>query len=134
MLIQTRNPDERILEVARSGMLLPWYRSELSEREQFLYPPYATIIKVTVAGSSTALVTQRNYLANMFKEYSPDIFKGVPIRGSGTQTLSMVLRIPRNKWSLPTLSEKGCIDFILEERLRSLPLSYRILIDPENLL
>lgn len=134
LYIQTRNPSERILGVAEVGSLLSWYRSELAEREQFSYPPYTTIIKVTVAGSLAALDSERTRLAETFGSYSPDIFRSAYTQGKGVYLLHMVLRIPRREWSLRMLTDAGKIDELLERKLRDLPQSYRIAIDPENLL
>ena len=48
VLIQTNNPDQKILELVRTHDYESFYRAELDEREVFKYPPFFRIIKVIV--------------------------------------------------------------------------------------
>tara|TARA_Y100001980_G_C14556906_1_gene353190 strand:+ start:66442 stop:68850 length:2409 start_codon:yes stop_codon:yes gene_type:complete len=48
VLIQTNNPDQKILELVRTHDYESFYRGELDEREVFKYPPFYRIIKIIV--------------------------------------------------------------------------------------
>ena len=48
VLIQTNNPDQKILELVKNHDYESFYKAELDEREVFKYPPFYRIIKITV--------------------------------------------------------------------------------------
>ncbi|MEQ8882132.1 MAG: primosomal protein N' [Cyclobacteriaceae bacterium] len=48
VLIQTNNPNQKILELVRTHDYESFYRGELDEREIFKYPPFYRIIKIIV--------------------------------------------------------------------------------------
>ncbi len=48
VIIQTNNPDQKILERVKNHDYESFYKSELDEREVFKYPPYCRIIKIIV--------------------------------------------------------------------------------------
>ena len=46
-VIQTRNPNEKVLEYIMSGNLNRAYQNEIRERKKINYPPFKTFIKVS---------------------------------------------------------------------------------------
>ncbi|XOV95139.1 MAG: primosomal protein N' [Bacteroidota bacterium] len=48
VIIQTNNPDQKILERVKKHDYIGFYQSELNERETFRYPPFYRIIKMVV--------------------------------------------------------------------------------------
>jgi len=48
VLIQTNNPDQKILELVKNHDYESFYKAELDEREVFKYPPFYRIIKIIV--------------------------------------------------------------------------------------
>ncbi len=134
MIIQTRHAEGGLFLATAHGSLHEWYRSELAEREQFSYPPYSTIVKVSRVVTADNLSKEKSALMELFGDYHPDIFKSRTPSPRGNPVLRMVLRIPKNLWSTKRLLAEGTCDPELEEKLRAIPREYRIEIDPEDLL
>ncbi len=60
LLIQTRRPDARLLTHVARGTIGAWYREELEERRTYGYPPFATLIKVTLTARAQSLPRLRD--------------------------------------------------------------------------
>ncbi len=50
LYVQTKNPEEPIIELIQSNNYASWYRNELAERMEYNYPPASTILKITWRG------------------------------------------------------------------------------------
>ncbi|MCC6323345.1 hypothetical protein IT400_00985 [Candidatus Nomurabacteria bacterium] len=137
MIIQTRVPENLILQHILSGNVLPIYREDLKERETFGYPPYKKLIKITFAGNARDSEKARAYLEETFAEYDPQIFSAFVGRVKGEYITNTVLKIDPKIWPYPpkmnTFNEnKESVN--LSDKLSSLPQSFSINIDPEDLL
>jgi primosomal protein N' (replication factor Y) (superfamily II helicase) len=53
-VIQTYHPDHPVLKAALANDYQGFYKSELAERQQFLFPPYCYLLKLTVRRASIA--------------------------------------------------------------------------------
>lgn len=132
LLIQTRNPDEKILSSIMQGNFADWHKHEIADREQFGYPPFTTLIKVSLAGSDEKLARIRKNLEDAFVEYRP-MFPESKSRIRGYPTMSMILKVPRLKWSPKTIISEATLDPQLLELLRTFPQNWSITIDPQDL-
>jgi primosomal protein N' (replication factor Y) len=137
MIIQTRVPENLILQHILSGNVLPIYREDLRERETFGYPPYKKLIKITFAGNARDSEKARAYLEEVFTEYDPQIFSAFVGRVKGEYVTNTVLKIDPKIWPFPpklnTFKDmKESVD--LSDKLSSLSPAFSINIDPEDLL
>ncbi|MEY3417713.1 MAG: hypothetical protein RL060_1825 [Bacteroidota bacterium] len=55
VLIQTSNPNQKILHLIQAGDYEQFYQDEIRERENFLYPPFVRLIKLVVKSDDQAL-------------------------------------------------------------------------------
>ncbi len=123
-LIQTRDPAQKILSYASAGNLADFYREEIKERETLFYPPFSTLIKITLEGDKKTVLTNMEKLQQEMKPYNMDVFPAfIPI-SKGKFNMHALIKINRKEW----------VDEVLLAKLRSLSPEYTINIDPESLL
>jgi len=134
LIIQTKNENDSIILAIKSGNLLPFVREELEDREKLNYPPFKRFIKITHLGDKEQTARARKILEEMFKEYSPEIFSGFMPRLKGKYLTNALIKIDPQRWSLPELSANSIIDENLFSKLSSLPPSFEVFVDPEDLL
>jgi primosomal protein N' len=133
VIIQTRIPENKILQSITSGNLLSFLREDISERKKFGYPPFKRLIKITFEGSAQETEKTRNYLEKSLNSYDPQIFSAFVSKIKGSYITNTVLKVEPQKWPL---IERGNleIDSELFNNLYNLPPSFSINIDPEDLL
>ena len=133
LIIQTRIPEHAILEKILSGNVLPLYREDLREREQYGYPPFKRLIKITFTGDKTETEKAKGYLSEVFSRYDPQIFSAFISKIKNQYITNTIIKVDPTLWQKP-YSEKMIIDPQLSRTLRGLPPSFSINIDPEDLL
>lgn len=133
LIIQTRIPDNQILKYILSGNVLPLYREDLKEREQFGYPPFKRLIKITFTGTASETEKARAYLESTLGDYDPQIFSAFIGRVKGNYITNTVIRVSPKDWPLP-VSDRTILNHHLHETLSHLPPSFSINVDPEDLL
>jgi primosomal protein N' (replication factor Y) len=134
LIIQTRVPENQILEHILSGNVLPLYREDLKERRQFGYPPFKRLIKITFTGTAAETEKARSYLEHTLGNYEPQIFSAFIGKIRGSYVTNTVIKINPDLWPLPTSDTHKKAAHDLLETLSSLPPSFSINIDPEDLL
>lgn len=133
LIIQTRLPDNPILEHILSGNVLPLYREDLNERKIYGYPPYKRLIKITFTGTKPETEKARHFIDENLEEYEPQIFSAFVGKIKGQYITNTVVKISPKDWKVPT-SENIEINQNLKNILKSLPPSFSVDIDPEDLL
>jgi len=133
LIIQTRMPENKILQYILSGNVLPLCREDLKEREEFGYPPFKRLIKITFEGTASETEKARNYIENVLGNYEPQIFSAFISKIKGKYITNTVIKVGPNLWPLVEKDSK-IIDPFLHETLSHLPPSFSINIDPEDLL
>jgi primosomal protein N' (replication factor Y) len=133
LIIQTRIPENPILEHILNGNVLPLYREDLKERKQFGYPPFKRLIKITFAGTASDTEKARLFIERFLGGYEPQIFSAFIGKIKGQYITNTVIKVDPNLWPLPT-DEKRIISANLSENLRRLSPSFSINVDPEDLL
>lgn len=123
-LIQTRDPENRILRYALDGNMIDFYREEIAERKVFNYPPFSTLIKITREGAELAARKDIETLAEKLEMYAPEAYEASARSARGQLRMHLLLKIPSGTW----------VDEILLNILRTLPPHYAISVDPENIL
>ncbi len=137
LLVQTRTDCEATLKQALIGDLSAFTEAELSARKVFSYPPYGTIIKITLLGKKTELPEEMTRLKNFLAEYSPiapntmsrtssKIFQRKTMVGSPLNIfrMHMILKLKEDVWPNETLLAK----------LHALPPQFTIEVNPDHLL
>ncbi len=134
LIIQTRVPENLVLKHILTGNVLPLFRDDLKEREAFGYPPFRRLIKITFRGTSRESEKARSYLEEKFEGYDPQIFSAFIDKIRGQYVTNTVLKIDPSIWKFPPKDEVGTETKNLHQKLSSLPPSFSINIDPEDLL
>ncbi|PCI20676.1 hypothetical protein COB64_01770 [Candidatus Wolfebacteria bacterium] len=132
--IQTKNPDESILTHIQERTMVDFFREELKLRKQFNYPPFSTLIKISFSGNTKDVEKAHDMFHTLFNSYPLELFRSVITKGKRLHAIHAILRIDRSTWALPSRGTKGELDTLLLEKLISLPPSYIVHIDPEDLL
>ncbi|MFA5778421.1 MAG: hypothetical protein WC870_02980 [Candidatus Paceibacterota bacterium] len=133
-IIQTKNDNDEAIIAIKSGNLSPFVRQELEERKKLSYPPFKRFVKITHLGDKEQTIRARKILEEMFREYFPEIFSGFMPRLKDKYLTNALIKIDPQKWSLPELLANSTIDENLFNKLLSLPPSFEIQVDPEDLL
>lgn len=124
MLLQTRNPEQKVFEYGLAGNLFDFYRDEIAKREKFNYPPFSLLIKISVEGEKKDIVSKMSILKSDFEDETIDIFPSFIKGRGGKSIMHALLRIPRATWPNPKIISK----------LMSLSPEFTIKVDPESLL
>ena len=133
LIIQTRIPENKILQYILSGNVLPLCREDLKERHDFGYPPFKRLIKITFEGSAGDTEKARNFIENILGNYEPQVFSAFVSRIKGQYITNTVIKVDPNIWPLPTI-DKNIPDPDLYKNLRQIPPAFSINVDPEDLL
>ncbi len=134
LIIQTKNHEDAAIRAINSENLLSFVREELKDREKLNYPPFRRFIKITYIGNREDTLNVKRALAEVFKDYEPEIFSGFVARQKGKYVTNALIRIEPKKWSLPEISLNGTVDENLLNKLTTLPPDFQIFVDPEDLL
>lgn len=126
--IQTKNPNEPIFDKILKGNLLDFYREELAEREKFNYPPFCRLIKISREGAKSDVLADMEALDKSLAEYEPLIFPAFIPTIKGKYRLHALLKIKLADWNVKNINPE------LLGLLKSLPPSYEIGVDPEDIL
>jgi len=123
-LIQTRMSTVPLFSQVTHGNLLEFYRNEMKHRKKLNYPPFTTLIKITIQGTSAHVVEEMKMLQELCKEWSPETFPAFISKVRGLHRRHMLIRIDKTKWP----------DDNLLKCLYSLPPSFEIRVNPESIL
>lgn len=134
MILQTREPLRPVLQALAHDALGPWYREELSIRQQLHYPPFWSILKLTYWGTSVeatrraveTMHAQLNQLTGNAKNatLTPSYATHPAIR-KGLHGMVVLLRMPKE--------QAGERFPLLLEHL-ALPDAWKVDVDPLQLL
>ena len=133
LIIQTRIPENKILQYILSGNVLPLCREDLMERKSFGYPPFKRLIKITFEGTAGDTEKARSFIEKTLGNYEPQIFSAFVSKIKGQYITNTVIKVDPKIWPLPT-DDKLVIDQNLSQTFFQLPPSFSINVDPEDLL
>lgn len=123
LLIQTRHIEASVLGYAATGTISDFYREEIEARKLFAYPPFSVLVKISIEGKKEVVEKEIENLEKLFEGYTVDVFPAFIATTKGKHSMNALIKIPRSEWPNATLIEK----------LKNLPLSFRIEIDPESI-
>ncbi len=123
-VVQTRKPDEKVFDYGLKGNLHDFYRATIDERKKFKYPPFSLLIKLTLEGKKDEIVQTMEEVQTLLEPYEVEVFPAFTFTVRGNHILHGLIRVEKNKW----------VDEGLLEKLKSLPPSVIVKVDPETLL
>ena len=124
LVIQTRKPEEKTFEFAAKGNITDFVRHAIDERKQFDWPPYSMLIKISIEGRRDAIATEMEKIKAFLAPAEIDIFPSFTAGTRDNSLLHGLVRLQTGTWPNAELLAK----------LRSLPPSVSINVDPESLL
>lgn len=124
MLVQTRRPQETAFEYGLKGNLSDFHRTIMEERKRFSYPPFSTLIKITMEGKKEMIASEMSRIQILLEPLELDIFPAFTSTVRGDAIIHGLIRLPPHSWPDDALSTK----------LRSLPQGIKVKVDPETLL
>jgi primosomal protein N' len=130
LVIQTRKPEDKTFEFAAKGNIADFVRHSLDERKQFDWPPYSTLIKLSIEGKRDAIAAEMEKIKSFLAPLDIDIFPSFTAGAHGNSLLHGIIRLPSD----PSAQTGSWPNVELLSKLRSLPQSVSINVDPESLL
>lgn len=123
-IVQTRSRDQMVFDYATKGNLMDFYREEIEARKALNYPPFSTLIKITVRGTKQHVLADMKFIENTLKEYTPLVFPAFIETVNKKTIMHALIKIDRQS-EIP----KDLLEILL-----SLPPHITINVDPESLL
>lgn len=123
MIVETRDPEHAVMKSLASGNPADFYTDEIAEREKYSYPPFSVFIGLKASGTQHEVEKTASAIADAFPDL--DLVGPLPAEHVTRSTWSVraVIRLPRDAWPDPKLSE----------RLKNLPPSVAVSIDPDEI-
>jgi primosomal protein N' (replication factor Y) len=94
-LVQTRDPDMDLFELATAGNIGEFIRTELLARQELSYPPFSTMIKFTHQGGKVEGGRALEDIERIFGAYHPVTFPSFIGKVKGKYLMNALLRIPK---------------------------------------
>lgn len=104
--ILTRNVKHPIYNHTLSGNLLDFYREELSEREKMGYPPFKTIIKISLTGQTEKIETAMSEVENKLKAWDPIVFSSPRLNKKGQAQVNLLIKLNPENWPQTKLADE----------------------------
>ncbi|MES3031119.1 MAG: primosomal protein N' [Patescibacteria group bacterium] len=123
-IVQTRKKDEKVFEYGLKGNMSDFFREEITSRKKFKYPPFTTLIKLTLEGKKERIVKEMEKVHELLDPYEVEVFPAFTQTVKGEQVLHGLIRLPKSDWPKRDLVEK----------LRTLSPEVTVKVDPETLL
>jgi primosomal protein N' len=123
-MVQTREAEKTVIEMALSGNILDFYKMEIEDRKLLEYPPFSVFIKVVIRGPKAFVEKESQFLEKFFEKWNPVVFNSLSERRDSPAARNCVMKIKRNEWPESELLSK----------IMSLPPYFEIKVDPDNLL
>ena len=123
-IIQTRDITQKVFDYAVKGNLVDFYKEEISDREKFNFPPFATLIKISISGTKNEVLESVDNIQKIIEPYEIDVFPAFIPQEKGKYGVNGIIKIPQNKWPDKELSNK----------LKVLPMDVLVNVDPDSLI
>jgi primosomal protein N' (replication factor Y) len=123
-VIQTRNIGEKIFQYAVQGNLMDFYRDEIAMRKQFQYPPWSLFVKVSLEGPRTSVEAEMRKLQKFLEPFQADVLTSFDSPSAKRHQMHALIKVKAQEWPNPALLEK----------LRALPPTFKIKVDPDTLI
>jgi len=124
LIVQTRDISQKVFEYALAGNLIDFFKDEIEDRKTLRYPPFSTLIKISVMGTKNEVLEETEKVQKMIVPYEMDVFPAFIPRKKAVYSINGIIKIPEGKWP----------DKNIAERLKSLPMHFSVNVDPDSLL
>lgn len=124
LIVQTRADDTTILEQALVGDLADFTENELAIRKAFSYPPFGTIIKITLRGKRAEVASEMERLKTFLGTFLPIVPGTMAREPKNIFRMHMILKLAEGNWPNNELLGK----------FRALPMQFTIEVNPDHLL
>ncbi|MBX4210820.1 hypothetical protein KW783_02490, partial [Candidatus Parcubacteria bacterium] len=93
-VLQTRNPEEKVLHYSLRGNLIDFYKDEIEERKRFGYPPFSVLIKISREGDKQTVIRDMDLIKEVFANFEPFIFPALISTVKGKSIMNALIKIP----------------------------------------
>ncbi len=124
ILVQTRRIEEKVFGYALKGNLSDFHRETINERRQFGYPPFMTLIKISIEGKKDKISLEMAEIQKSIEPYEIDIFPAFTGASRGNSIIHGLIKVVPENWP----------DMELVSKLQGLPPHVSVKVDPESLL
>lgn len=122
-IIQTRIPENKILNYSIKGNLLDFYKDEIEERKEMDYPPFSKFIKISLSGEKQIVRKKMEELREFLKPTEISIYESFYKSKNEKYTVNGLIKI-----------SSGTETDILYKKLEMLTPDFSIKVDPDSLL
>ncbi len=123
-LIQTRDPEMPLFQLATEGNISEFMRNELEIRHKLGYPPFSTLLKFSFEGGKAEGAAVMAEIEKIFGTYHPVTFPSFIARVKGKYLMNALIKVPPNEWPNPELLSL----------VRSLPPEIAVRVNPESVI
>jgi primosomal protein N' (replication factor Y) len=123
-IIQTRDITQKVFDYAIKGNLVDFYRDEINDREKLHFPPFTTLIKISIFGTKDEVLEMVENIQKIIEPYTIDVFPAFIPQSKGKYGVNGIIKIPGGKWP----------DNELREKLKILPIDVLVNVDPDSLI
>jgi primosomal protein N' (replication factor Y) len=124
VIVQTRNPQHKLLEDWENNNEKDFKIREDAERKQFMYPPYSVMIKISLKGNKEKVGKDMKIFENQITKWKPIVFPAFIKTINNMHILHLIVSVPAKSWP-----DQDLLDVLL-----SLPPSFEINVNPNSLL
>jgi len=124
IMVQTRRIEERVFEYGLKGNLSDFHRSVLDGRKRFGYPPFSVLVKITLEGKKEEIAKNMGEIQALLAPVDVDVFPAFTATVRGLSVIHGLCKIDPHHWP----------DTELTDKLRRLPPSVSVKVNPESLL
>ncbi|MBU6430158.1 MAG: hypothetical protein KGR26_14175, partial [Cyanobacteria bacterium REEB65] len=117
-------PDEKVFDLGLRGGLNDFHRLAMEDRKRFGYPPFSLLVKIAVEGKKADVSREMARIQGLLSPLETDIFPVFTSAVRGKSIIHGLLKADPRRWP----------DMALVEKLRSLPPSVSVKVDPASLL
>ncbi len=97
LVIQTRTQNNTLLAYAGTGDYDTFIKEEIKARQDFGYPPYSSLIKISLTTSREKIKDETQKMKDIFEEYTPLVFPAYTKSKKNTVTLHLLLKLPHKQ-------------------------------------
>ncbi len=137
LIIQTRDIGQKVFEYAARGNLIDFYKEEIDDRKRFGYPPFSTLIKISVSGTKDEISELMEKLQKNIEPEEIEIFPAFVPQIKGKFAVNGLIKIPAGepaRLDEDSSRSGGWPNKTLAEKLKSLPMNFSVNVDPESLI
>ncbi len=127
-IIQTYNPDNKLIKYAIEDNYQGFYEEELSERQKYFFPPFCSIVKISGKAKNRNIIINKMSDFKKELENNPD-FPSIVVEGPSPSYREKTKNL--YNWQLVVKSKDRSV---LLRLINSLPKNLSFDIDPGNLL